>query len=81
MTGKFTVEQKVQIVIESFTATNIAELCRRHGVSIARFHRWKERFLEGGSNALGESSKGNKYQKEIDDLKRLVRDAITVRRF
>ena len=23
----------------------------------------------GGSNALGESSKGNEYQKEIDDLK------------
>ena len=68
MTEKFTVEQKVQIVIESFTATNIAELCRRHGVSIAQFHRWKERFLEGDSNALGESSKGNEYQNEIDDL-------------
>ena len=54
MTEKFTVEQKVQIVIESFTAANIAELCRRPGVSIAQFHRWKERFLEGGSNALGE---------------------------
>ena len=36
---KFTVEQKEQIVIESFTATNIAELCRRHGVSVAQFHR------------------------------------------
>ncbi len=37
-----------------------------------QFHRWKERFIEGGSKALGESSKGNEYQKEIDDLKRLV---------
>ena len=72
MPGKFTVDQKVQIVIESFTAANIAEHCRRHGVSVAQFHRWKERFLEGGSNALVESSKGNEYQKEIDDLKRLV---------
>ena len=35
MPEKFTVEQKEQIVIESFTATNIAELCRRHGVSVA----------------------------------------------
>ena len=59
-------------------ATNIAELYRRHGVSIAQFHRWKERFLEGGSNALGESSKGNEYQKEIDDLKRLVGDQALV---
>ena len=78
MTGKFTVEQKVQIVIESFTAANIADLCRRHCESVAQFHRWKERFLEGGSNALGESSKGNEYQKEIDDLKRLVGDQALV---
>ena len=34
MTEKFTVEQKERIVIETFTATNIAELCRRHGVSL-----------------------------------------------
>ncbi len=72
MSEKFTVEQKAAIVIESFTSTNIAELCRRHGVSVAQFHKWKERFLEGGSKALGESSKGNQYQKEIDDMKRLV---------
>ena len=78
MPEKFTVEQKVQIVIESFTAANIAELCRRHVVSIAQFHRWKERFLENDSNTLGESSKGNEYQKEIDDLKRLVGDQALV---
>ncbi len=42
MPEKFSIEQKEQIVIESFTATNMAELCRRHGVSVAQFHRWKE---------------------------------------
>ena len=72
MSGKFTVEQKAQIAIESFPVTNIAELCRRHGVSIAQFYQWKERFLKGGSNASGETSKGNEYRKELDDLKRLV---------
>lgn len=78
MAEKFSVEQKVQIVIESFTSTNVAELCRRHGVSVAQFHRWKDRFLEGGSRALGESSRGSDYQKEIDDLKRLVGDQALV---
>ena len=72
MPEKFTVEHKEQIVIESFTATNIAELCRRHGVSVAQFHKWKDRFMEGGRKGLGESSRGNEYQKEIDNLKRLV---------
>ena len=74
MSEKFTVEQKEQIVIESFTSVNIAELCRRHGVSVVQFYRWKERFLEGGRKGLGISSKGNEYQKEIDNLKRLVGD-------
>ena len=70
----FTVEQKEQIVIESFTGTNIAELCRRHVVSVAQFYRWKERFLECGRKGLGQSSRGNEYQKEVNDLKRLVGD-------
>ena len=39
MPEKFTVEKKAEFVIESFTATNIAELCRRHGISVAQFHR------------------------------------------
>ncbi len=76
MPEKYTVEQKIAIVMESFTSTNIAELCRRYGISVAQFHRWKERFIEGGSKALGESSKGNEYQKEIDDLKRLVNRSV-----
>ena len=71
MTEKFTVEQKERIVIESFTATNIAELCRRQGVSVAQFQRW---FHIGGKKGLGESSKGNEYQKETDDLKMLMHD-------
>ena len=75
---KFTVEQKEQIVNESFAATNIVELCRTHGVFVELFRRWKERFLEDGRNGLGESSRGNKCQKEIDDLKRLVGDQALV---
>ena len=78
MPENFTVEQKEQILNESFTATNTAELCRRLGVSAAQFHRWKERFLEVGRKGSGESSKGNEYQKEIDDLKRLVGDQALV---
>ena len=78
MPEKYTVEQKAQIVMESFTATNIAELCRRYGVSVAQFHRWKERFLESGKRGLAESSKGNQYDKEIDNLKRLVGDQALV---
>ena len=78
MAENFTVEQNEQIVIDSFISTNIAELCRRHSVSVAQFHSWKERFLEGGRKGLRESSRGNEYQKGIDDLKRLVDAQILV---
>ena len=60
--------------MESFTSANIAELCRRYGDSVAQFHRWKERFPEAEGRWLLESSKGNDYQKEIDD-QALVIDA------
>jgi len=53
MPEKFSIEQKEQIVIESFTATNIAELCRRYSASVAQFHRRKERFLEDAKKSLG----------------------------
>ena len=78
MSEKFTVEQKVQIVIESFTTTNIAELYCKHGISVAQFHRWKERFLEDGKRGIGETSKGNQYEMEIDDLERLIGDQALV---
>ena len=78
MAEKYTVEEKVAIILESFIARNIAELCRRHGISVAQFHRWKDRFLEGGSKSLEVSSKGNQYQKKIDDLKKLIGDQAMV---
>ena len=53
MSGKFAVEQKAHIVIESFMATNFAELRRRHGVSIAQFYLQKDRFLKGGRDTIG----------------------------
>ena len=38
---KFTADEKVAIVMESFTSNNISELCRRHGVSVASFYKWR----------------------------------------
>ncbi|MEM0134710.1 MAG: hypothetical protein QXU18_05700 [Thermoplasmatales archaeon] len=44
MPEKSIVEHKKQIVIESFMATNTAELCGWHGVSVAHFNRWNDLF-------------------------------------
>jgi len=48
-----TVEEKFSIVLEGLKEnTNIAELCRRHGISQASFYKWRDKFLEGGRTSL-----------------------------
>ncbi len=37
---KFTADEKVAIVMESFTANIIAEPYRRHGISVSNFYEW-----------------------------------------
>jgi len=73
MSGKFTPEQKYEIIMESLNSNiTVAELCRKHGVAPVNFRKWREKFLEGGKRALGESNSGNDYEKEIDDLKKII---------
>ncbi|MDA8054034.1 MAG: hypothetical protein M0Z77_00095 [Thermoplasmatales archaeon] len=36
-------EKKMKIVLEGLFGTNqISELCRKYGIGIARFYKWKE---------------------------------------
>ncbi len=73
MSGKFTPEQKFEIIMESLNSNmTVAELCRKHGVAPVNFRKWREKFFEGGKRALGESNIGNDYEKEIDDLKKII---------
>ena len=60
MNGKFTVEQKSEIILESFTTKEkVIEICRKHGVAPVNFRKWRECFLEGGKKAPGEGPRGN----------------------
>lgn len=73
MSGKFTPEQKYEIIMESLNSNiTVAELCRKHGVAPVNFRKWREKFLEGWKRALGESNSGNDYEREIDDLKKII---------
>ena len=78
MMEKFTADEKVAIVMESFTANNIAELCRRHGVSVSNFYKWRDKFIESGKQGFYGSGVNNGYEKENEKLKRLVGDQALV---
>ena len=68
------------IVMESFTSNNIAELCRRHGVSVASFYKWRDKFIESGKKGFYESGRSgyNEYRKENEKLKKLIGDKALV---
>ena len=36
--------------------TGIADICRRYGIAESLYYRWRDRFLEGGRQALEQSS-------------------------
>lgn len=79
MNGKFTADQKYQIVMESFNSgVAVNDLCRRHGVAPVNFRKWREKFIEGGKKALAQGSDGNQYEEGIDELKKIIGDQFLV---
>jgi transposase-like protein len=72
----WTPEEKIRIVLESLN-TNIgqAELCRKYAVTPALFYHWKEKFIDGGKQALTNSKRNSgegALQAENRRLKQLI---------
>jgi len=69
-------EEKIRIVLESLnTNIGLAELCRKYAVNPALFYTWKEKFIEGGKQALTRSRRngdGGGLQAENERLKQLI---------
>jgi transposase-like protein len=69
-------EEKIRIVLESLnTSIGVAELCRKYAVNPVVFYAWKEKFIEGGKQALTQSRRnggGGELQAENERLKQLI---------
>ena len=64
---RWTVEEKLEIVVEGLKEKKpIAEICREHKISQTLYYRWRDKFLEGGKNALGNGSFDNNAYKAKD---------------
>ena len=73
---RWTAEEKIQIVLESLnTSIGVVELCRKYAVNPTVFYAWKEKFIEGGKQALTRSrgnEGGEELQTENMRLKQLI---------
>jgi len=77
---KFTVEEKIRIVLEGLRGEqSITDLCRKEGVHPTLYYKWSKAFLEAGKRQLtGDTVReaGSEEVKELiaenEDLKQLV---------
>ena len=68
-TSRFSAEQIVGVLKEHEAGAGTAELCRRHGISLQTFYRWRQRY---GGLERGEAARLTALADENARLKRLV---------
>jgi transposase len=68
---KFTVEEKIRIVLEGFRRdTPIRDLCRREGIKPSTYYAWLKDFMEAGKERLTRDITRDATKTEIQELKR-----------
>ena len=70
MKGKrFTEEQIISVLKESEAGAETKELCRRHGITVTTFYRWKAKF---GGMEVSDARKLRALEDENRRLKHIV---------
>jgi transposase-like protein len=66
--------KSLEIVLEGLKEKKpIAKICREYQITQKLYYRWRDKFLEGGKNALGNGSlDDNAYKAEIEKLQRII---------
>jgi len=71
--SRFTDEQIIGVLKEHETGANVADLCRKHGMSDATFYGWKSKY---GGMDVSEARRLRSLEDENAKLKRLLADAM-----
>jgi putative transposase len=67
--SRFTEEQVLAILKEQEGGTKVADICRKHGITDATFHNWKNKYSGMSSQEL---SRLRSLEQENSRLKRAV---------
>ncbi len=70
---RFRQEQIIAILREQEAGVQVAELCRRHGVSSPTFYKWKAKY---GGMDVSEARRLKALEDENGRLKRMLADAM-----
>jgi putative transposase len=71
--SRFTEEQIIAVLREQEAGLLTADVCRKHGISTARFYAWKAKF---GGMDVSEAKRLKQLEDENAKLKRLLADAM-----
>jgi putative transposase len=75
--SRFSEEQIIAVLKESEAGVETGELCRRHGITRACFHRWKSKF---GGMEVSEAKRLRQLEEENGQLKHIVAEqAVDIR--
>ena len=71
--SRFTEERIIAVLREQEAGASVAELCRKHAMSSARFYAWKAKY---GGMDVSEARRLKALEDENAKLKRLYADAM-----
>jgi len=74
--SEMSAEERLSLILESLRSeSSIADLCRKHGLSQTTFYKWRDKFIEGGKQALlhnGTGSTSNTDKAQVEELERVI---------
>lgn len=69
--SKFTEEQIINILREGEAGLKTSDICRKHGICLNTFHRWKAKY---GGMQVSEAKRMRQLEDENRRLKKIVAD-------
>jgi len=66
---KWTVEEKLAVVLDGFKGRPMTEVCREYGISDAQYYKWRSEAIEGLKEGL-KDKRGKEFRDKSPEVER-----------